>query len=149
MGKQFLNITIDNDILEKYNKYYFRKYPKRKKTPIPRPIHPSINQWMILQRPAMNNLKQTWKEFIEWLIKDLGYQDMKIDKYEMTFVTYMPTRRRSDPDNMSPKFIMDGFTEAGFIIDDDGQHLKALTLKTDYDKEHPRTEIYVTILDNE
>ena len=142
MDKQVLNITIDNEVLEKYNKYYFRKYPKRKKIPIQRPLHPSINQWMILQRPAMNNLKQTWKDFCIWLINDLGYKDMKLDKYEMTFVTYMPTKRRSDPDNMSPKFIMDGFTEAGFIVDDDGNHLKALTLK------HPRTEIYVTVLDD-
>jgi Holliday junction resolvase RusA-like endonuclease len=148
VDKNILNITIDNDVLERYNKYYFRKYPKRKKVPIERPMHPSINTWMILQRPAMNNLKQVWKEFIQWLIKDLGYQDMKLDKYEMTFTTYMPTKRRSDPDNMSPKFIMDGFTEAGFIIDDDGLHLKALTLKTDYDKEHPRTEICVNVLND-
>lgn len=148
MDKNVLNIIIDNDVLERYNKYYFRKYPKRKKVPIERPMHPSINTWMILQRPAMNNLKQAWKEFIQWLIKDLGYQDMKLDKYEMTFTTYMPTKRRSDPDNMSPKFIMDGFTEAGFIMDDDGLHLKALTLKTDYDKEHPRTEICVNVLND-
>ena len=148
VDRNILNITIDNEVLERYNKYYFRKYPKRKKIPIQRPLHPSINQWMILQRPAMNNLKQTWKEFCIWLINDLGYKDMKLDKYEMIFVTYMPTKRRSDPDNMSPKFIMDGFTEAGFIIDDDGNHLKALTLKTDYDKERPRTEIYVTVLND-
>jgi hypothetical protein len=44
---------------------------------------------------------------------------------------------------------MDGFTESGFIVDDDGLHLKALTLKTDYDKENPRTEIYVKILEND
>lgn len=145
-NKETLKLVIDNDVLTRYNKYYFEKYPKRKKIPIERPMHPSCNTWMILQRPAMNNLKQAWKEFCAWFIKDSGYENYKLEQFEMTFTTYMPTKRRSDPDNMSPKFIMDGFTEAGFIVDDDGMHLKALTLKTDYDKEHPRTEIDVVIL---
>ena len=140
-------LVLDKEVLDKYNKYYFKKYPKRHTIPIERPIHPSINVWMILQRQAMNNLKQTWKDFCKWWINDLGYQDCMLDKFEMTFITYMPTKRRSDPDNMSPKFIMDGFTESGFIVDDDGTHLKALTLKTDYDKDNPRTEIYVKTLD--
>ena len=142
-----LNLILDQSVLDKYNQYYFKKYPKRHKIPIERPIHPSTNTWMILQRQAMNTLKQTWKDFIIWWINDLEYQDYKLDKYEMIFTIYMPTKRRSDPDNMSPKFIMDGFTESGFIIDDDGAHLKALTIKTDYDKENPRTEIYVKILE--
>lgn len=144
---QELKLILDQSVLDRYNTYYFKMYPKRHKVPIERPIHPSINIWMIMQRPAMNALKQTWKEFCQWWIKDLGYQDYKLDQYEMTFAIYMPTKRRSDPDNMSPKFIMDGFTESGFIVDDDGTHLRALTLKTDYDKDNPRTEIYVKILE--
>ena len=145
MDKIFM--VLDNDVLDKYNKYYFEKYPKRHKVPIARPMHPSINVWMIMQRQAMNGLKQAWKDFIKWWVKDLGYQDKHLGKFEMTFTTYMPTRRRADPDNFSPKFIEDGFTEAGLIADDDGTHLKALTLKTDYDKENPRTEIEIKILD--
>lgn len=141
-----LKLVLDHSVLDRYNNYYFNQYPRRNKIPIERPIHPSTNTWMILQRQAMNNLKQVWKEFIIWWINDLGYQNYKLDKYEMIFTIYMPTKRRSDPDNMSPKFIMDGFTESGFIIDDDGTHLKALTLKTDYDKDNPRTEISVKIL---
>ncbi|WP_346961247.1 hypothetical protein [Clostridium sp.] len=93
----------------------------------------------------MNGLKQIWKDFIKWWVIDLDLVGLQLDKYEMKFTTYMPTRRRSDPDNMTPKFIMDGFTEAGFIVDDDGAHLLALTLATDYDKEYPRTEIEVFV----
>lgn len=141
----YLKLILDENVLSRYNDFYFRKYPKRKKVPIERPMHPSINTWMILQRPAMNGLKQTWKDFIKWWIIDLDLVGLQLDKYEMKFTTYMPTRRRSDPDNMTPKFIMDGFTEAGFIIDDDGAHLLALTLSTDYDKEYPRTEIEVFV----
>lgn len=147
MENREIQLIINQDILERYNEYYFRKYPKRKKVPIPRPIHESINTWMILQRPAMNNLKQRWKEFIVWWVDYLGLSDMKLQSFSMIFTTYMPTRRRSDPDNSVPKFILDGFTEAGFIEDDDGKHLKALTLSTDYDKDNPRTEIIVRVFD--
>ena len=58
----------------------------------------------------------------------------------------MPTKRRIDPDNTVPKMILDGFVESGFIVDDDGGHLKSLTLKTNHDKNRPRTEIEITIL---
>jgi Holliday junction resolvase RusA-like endonuclease len=140
-----ITLVLDRNVLDRYNKYYFNKYPKRKKIPIERPLHPSINVWMIMKRPAMNNLKQAWKEFVSWWLEDLGYQGMMLDKFEMTFTTYMPTKRRADPDNTVPKFILDAFTEVGFIVDDDGSHLKALTLKTDYDKDNPRTEIEIKI----
>ena len=96
-----------------------------------------------MQRPQMNVLIQKWKDFCIWWINSLGYNDMKLTEFEMIFTTYMPTRRRIDPDNTIPKFILDGFTESGFIVDDDGSHLKSLTLKTGYDKENPRTEIEI------
>lgn len=130
-------------MLNKYYEYYFSVHKKAKKNPIEHPYHPSINVWFVMQRPQMNALKQKWKDFCIWWIDSLGYNDMKLTEFEMIFTTYMPTRRRIDPDNTIPKFILDGFTESGFIVDDDGSHLKSLTLKTGYDKENPRTEIEI------
>ena len=127
--------------------YYFKKYPRRSKAPIEHPYHESINKWFVMQRPQMNALKQRWKEFCIWWIETLGYTNLKLDQFEMTFTTYMPTKRRIDPDNTTPKFILDGLSESGLIIDDDGKHLRSLTLKTDYDKERPRTEINIKILE--
>ena len=101
---------------------------------------------MILPRIQMNALKQKWKDFVFWWINDLGLQNRNLEKFEMTFTTYMPTKRRIDCDNTVPKFILDGFSEAGFIVDDDGSHLHSLTLKTGYDKNNPRTEIEVKVL---
>lgn len=146
-NENYIKLVLDQDVLNRYNKYYFKKYPKRSKIPIVHPYHESINKWFIMQRPEMNAWKQKWKDFCIWWINDLKYTNMKLEHFEMTFITYMPTRRRIDPDNTVPKAILDGFTESGFIVDDDGQHLKALTLKTNYDKDHPRTEIYVAVLD--
>lgn len=142
-----LNLVLDQKVLDGYNTYYFKKYPRRSKAPIEHPYHESINKWFVMQRPQMNALKQRWKEFCIWWIETLGYTNLRLDQFEMTFTTYMPTKRRIDPDNTVPKFILDGLVESGFIIDDDGRHLRSLTLKTDYDKERPRTEINIKILD--
>lgn len=144
-----IKLILDQDVLDRYYREYFRKFPKRKKRFIERPLHPSINTWMILQRPAMNNLKQQWHDFIDWWVHDLHLENEHLDRFKMKFTTYMPTKRCSDPDNTVPKFILDGFTDAGFIVDDCGTHLKELALSTDYDKDHPRTEIEVEILTGE
>lgn len=138
-----IKLIIDNNVLEKYNKYYFAKYPKRKKIPIDKPTHPSINKWMIMKRPQMNDLKQKWKDFIIWFVEENKLTNKKIEQCEMTFVSYFKTKIRKDCDNTVPKFILDGIAESGLIIDDDSLHLTSLTLKCGYDKEWPRTEIFI------
>lgn len=142
-----LKLVIDNKVLSDYEKYYFSVHPKAYKKPIDKPYHPSVNTWMIMQRPMMNALKQKWKDFILWFIKNQGYTNLHIEKCEMKFTIYYNTNRRHDIDNGVPKFILDGFSESGFILDDDSRHLTALTLQCGYDKENPRTEIEVIIGD--
>lgn len=140
-----LKLIIDNDIIERYEKHYFKLHPKAKKRPIEHPYHPSINTWMIMKRPMMNALKGKWKDFIIWFIEDQGYSNLHIEKCEMSFTTYFQTNRRHDADNTVPKFILDGFSESGFIADDDSSHLTSLTLQCFVDKNNPRTEITVNI----
>lgn len=144
--KRRIKLVLDESVLDKYNEYYFKIHPKRKKKPIARPIHESINKWMIMNRLAMNGLKQNWKDFIVWWVNDCGLKNQMIETCTIKFTSFMPTKRRSDPDNIVPKFILDGMTESKLIVDDDGTHLKELILSTDYDKDNPRTEIEITIL---
>lgn len=106
-----------------------------------------MNQWMIMKRPMMNALKQKWKDFIKWLIDNQGYTNLLIEKCEMIFTTYYKTNRRHDVDAACPKFILDGFAESNFIVDDDCKHVTSLLLKCDVDKDNPRTEIKVIIYD--
>lgn len=142
-----IKLMITNDTLTDYEQYYFKQHPKAKKKPIQNPYHPSINQWMIMKRPMMNALKQRWKDFIVWLINNQGYTNLHIEQCEMIFITYYKTNRRHDIDNSVPKFILDGFSESGFISDDDVTHLKKLTLQCGVDKNNPRTEIIIHILE--
>lgn len=138
-----MKLILDNDVLSKYEQYYFEQHPRAHKKPIPKPYHPSINEWFIKQRPELNALKQKWKDFIVWWIKDLGYEDKQLNKVKMTFTVYFDRNQSHDVDNQVPKFILDGFVEAGLIPDDDEKHLTELTLRTGYDKNNPRTEILI------
>ena len=143
-----IELVITNQTLADYEKYYFKHHLRAKKRPIDSPYHPSINQWMIMKRPMMNALKQRWKDFIIWLIDNQGYSNLHINQCEMIFTTYYKTNRRHDIDNSTPKFILDGFSESGFINDDDITHLVRLTLQCAVDKENPRTEIIIKILED-
>lgn len=143
MASDEIKITIDQALIDIYNSYYFKKYPARRKPPIDRPIHPSLNIWSTMTSLSRNGLKQKWREFVLWFIEELQIKNRNINTFDIEVTTYMPTRRRSDPDNFVPKFILDGLVEGGVIQDDDGKHLKHLILSTDYDKENPRTEIKI------
>lgn len=138
-----LKLVIDNSVLSKYNEYYFKKHPRAKKVPIENPYHPSTNRWMIMRRPEMNALKQKWKDFIVWMINDLGYKDMKINDCEIEVTTYRKINRAFDLDNTTIKFIQDGFVESGLLVDDNYKILKKLTLIGGVDKNNPRTEIVI------
>lgn len=144
--EQRIKMILDKSVLDNYNSYYFKLHPKAKKVPIEKPWHPSINQWCILPRIQMNALKQKWKEFGVWWIKELGYEGMKLDNFEVTQTIYFDSKRRHDIDNYTAKFLNDSWTEAGFIVDDDSEHYKKITMQNSYDKEHPRTEIEIKIL---
>ena len=143
MVSTMITLILDNEVLDKYSKHYFELHPKARKVPIKEPYHPSINAWFILRRPELNALKQKWKDFVVWWIEDLGYTNKQLNNCKMKFTVYFSTKRRHDVDNQVPKFILDGFTEAGFIVDDDESHLTELTLTTGYDKNNPRTVIEI------
>ena len=140
-----IKLVIDNNTLVEYEKYYFKQHPRATKKPIANPYHESINVWMIMKRPMMNALKQRWKDFICWHINQQGYSNLRIDKCDIQVKTFYKTNRRHDVDNSVVKFILDGFAESGFIIDDDSKHVQSLLLECFVDKDNPRTEFTIII----
>ena len=143
-----IKLSFDEDTLRRYEEEcYFVKHPKAKKKPIAQPYHESINVWMIMKRPAMNALKQRWKDFGVWLVEDHGYSNLRIEQCEMIYTVYYPNNRRHDADNSVPKFFQDSLVESGFVVDDDSTHIRSLTLRCEVDTKHPRTEILVKILE--
>lgn len=142
-------MVIDRDTLSRYEKYYFAIHTRAKKKPIPNPYHESINTWMIMRRAMMNALKQRWKDFIRWFVDEQGYANLHIEKCEVHQVIYYATNRRHDVDNSVPKFVLDGLVDGGMIVDDDMRHIVKLVLECGVDTDHPRTELYIRITDDE
>ena len=140
-----IRLVLDNEVLSRYERYYFSIHTKARRRPIAHPYHESINVWMVMKRPMMNALKQRWKDFIVWFIDDQGYTNLRIQKCDLEFTSYYPNHRRHDVDNSCPKFILDGLCESGFLVDDDCEHLTKLTLRCGVDLEHPRTEIVAVV----
>jgi Holliday junction resolvase RusA-like endonuclease len=136
-----IKIVIDNTVLDEYNKYYFDKYPRRKKVQILKPIPPSLNTWMIMRRFQMNAQKQAWKDFGRWLVSYNGLENKKLEKCKIEIEYFFDSKRRHDADNYTPKNLFDSFTVSGLLVDDDLSHVESLTIKGNYSKENPRTEI--------
>ena len=84
---------------------------------------------MILPRIQMNALKQKWKEFVKFWVKINKMDNRQLDDFDLIVTVFFNTKRRHDVDNQIPKFILDGLTEAGAIVDDDEKHLHSLTFK--------------------
>lgn len=140
-------MIIDADDVREFNEKYFKEHPTAKKAPIKAPQHPSINTYMTMHNQAANRLKQNWKEFIVWIIADLGMANKNIKKCRLTYRTYFKQNRRHDLDNISPKFILDGFVEAGLIEDDDSEHIISLTTECAVDAENPRIEFIIEVIE--
>ena len=138
-----IHLVIDKKVMQEYYDAYFEIHPRAQKIPLPYPYHESINKWMIMKRPAMNALKQKWKDFVVWFVANQGYANLRINRCDIEFHTYYSTSRRHDTDNSCPKFIIDGLCESGLIVDDDSNHVASLLLKCFVDSDRPRTEIFI------
>ena len=131
-----IKIIIDENLLNAYyNNYYFIKYPRRRKKPIDKPSFPTLNSWIIMPRIAMNELKQQWKEFGEWVINYHNYNNLNINNCSIYFEHTFKTKKRRDPDNYIPKFFLDAMVSSGMLIDDSLNVIKQLNLTCKYGKE--------------
>ena len=142
-------IVIDQQIVDEYNEYYFKHHPYARKKAVERPIMPTLNQIFILQRKQIANLKAKYKEFGIWLVKRYGFDNLRLEKFELDVHVYMPTRRRFDLDNCvgGVKLLADAFTETQMIVDDNCGNMTKLTVTGGYDKDNPRSEYILRVVE--
>lgn len=85
--------------------------------------------------------KKAWARKVAAAVGD-NKPNKPIEKSIVTLKYYFGTRHRRDPDNYSGKFLLDGLIEAGVIEDDSFNHI-TLRLEGGYDKDNPRTVLFV------
>lgn len=61
---------------------------------------------------------------------------------DVVIMYYFQTQTRHDADNYAGKFLLDGLTKAGVIVDDSMDHIR-LHIAGGYDRKNPRTVITV------
>lgn len=102
---------------------------------------PSLNVWS----------RQHWtkrKEKLDNLTGNLRLLALafKIPRYErpqVRVVYYFRTKRRRDPDNYAPKFILDALRYSGIIVEDNSEVLELLPVEFAVDAAMPRVEVFV------
>lgn len=142
--------VLTTDIMNEYARHYFKLHPKARKHPLLTgklknitPIMPSQNQTMAMVRMAENNLKQKWKDFIIWWVEKLGWSNLMINEVEVYIDFYFWNMTDRDiTDNYNLKFINDGLTASGFLLEDNCWELQQAHYRfRGLDRKFPRTVI--------
>lgn len=129
-------IEFTQELLDEWTKLYFKEHPRSRKKPLETPAQPSLNKWIILMRIAMNKMKQDYKSFVEFVVRENGLNDLGISECKCRYITYRKSKGRIDLDNTTPKFILDGLTAeaSGVLVDDSSTCITELTLLDEYRK---------------
>ena len=105
---------------------------------------PSLNQFAGRENAnEYRAAKSQWTRTVFYTAR--ACKDRPAEPYQLADVEimyYFPTRGRHDADNYAGKFLLDGLTKAGVIVDDDMSHIR-LHIAGGYDKRQPRTVITV------
>lgn len=136
MNKETVTVHFTEELLEEWTKEYFKTHPRAKKNPIKYASHESLNTWHTMHRINKNNLKQNMKEFTMFVSDKNNTSQLGISKCRCKVIIYKASKTRCDPDNYSPKMVMDGLTAdaSGTIVDDGDSCIKSLTIEIEYRK---------------
>lgn len=112
----------------------------------------SLNELLVIpDRFMMNGLKEKWGDLGEWIAKYYNIEEKMYSDAVIEFRIYGATKANRDLDNISAgiKFLNDGlFVKSKAFVDDNYNHINPLITVGDYDKDNPRTEIRITLIED-
>lgn len=107
--------------------------------------HPSLNDWTRLHYKKSWELKKYWEQLIGYksnhITKDRDFT--KIKKGLILIKYYFPNGNRRDPDNYTPKFILDGLVKAGILKDDSWRNITLVLEYPEFNADKEETEITI------
>lgn len=141
-----ITLIIDVAEFEDYKAKIKHKNPN-KKMKLKSHMWTSINVWANQNRYVKNDIKQSYHDFIKYVIIKYGLNGLNLSKYELTYTFYWKTKHKKDLENYIGKNVIDGLVECNFLEDDNHTMLISSTLKFGgYDKDNERVEMEFTIL---
>ena len=113
----------------------------------------SLNEILVIQnRMTMNGIKHKYGELGLWLAERCDIKDKLYSNAVVEYRIFKHTNAKADNDNLASgcKFINDClFVESNAFIDDNFNHINPLIFGIEVDTENPRTEIRVSIIEDE
>jgi hypothetical protein len=157
-------ITIDRELIRKYNEQYFEEYPKRKKSFFmnnwkskkkkPKELYSvlSLNDLLPINSMSYSNLKSQWGDLGVWVAKEHNLLNKNIENCIVEYRIFSENLAHKDCDNSigGSKLLNDGlFVSSNMMTDDNYSHINPFIGGIEYDKEHPRLEIRITVINKD
>jgi len=149
--------------MKEYEEYYFKKNPrcrksyfknnwKNKKIKKVKYLYTvlSLNDLLPINSMVYSSLKKQWGDFGEWLASYYKLSNLNLENAVVEYRIFNETKIRKDCDNYSAKILNDGlFSKSGMFKDDSYYFINPFISGMEYNKDNPRTEIRISIIDEE
>lgn len=110
-------------------------------------VPPTINKYIgRTNRWEYQNDKKRYSRMVKYSVLNKYSTIKKCKKCNIEVVYYFKTRIRHDPSNYD-KFLLDALVDSEIIEDDNYDVIKRFTTIGSYDKENPRVEINIEVLE--
>lgn len=133
--KKEISILFNQEVVDKYKEYYFKKYPKRKKFDIKQTAL-SLNQFTAMVRMVQAGEKIKYHEFCLFVLEYYNIPKLKLNDCSLHIHFIWGDNRRRDFDNYSitNKFYADAFVEYGLLEDDSFKQINSVLTTMEYIK---------------
>lgn len=110
----------------------------------------SLNELLPIDSMAYKTLKERWGDLGKWLATENDLDEKLFSNSIVELSIFNEGRANTDADNFGAvKTLNDGlFVQSNMFIDDNYKHINPFLICVNMDKEHPRTEIKITVLDD-
>lgn len=108
----------------------------------------NLNTYRNQDRFHEHKVKEAYQSIVRKQLKE--YRFSKFDKIEIDFVLYKGSKRRIDRSNflsIHEKYFCDALSELKIIEDDNDSYIESTRYFSAYDKNDPRVEIYIYVID--
>lgn len=103
-----------------------------------------------LAEPKAGTGKARWTSLVQMLCRVSPERPKQPYSYSDVFLIYhFSSNVRHDADNYAGKFLLDGLTKAGVIVDDDMNHIRLHISQGRINRKNPWTEIIVNEVKHE
>jgi hypothetical protein len=131
-------VEFNQDNLDRFLNEYYKTHRKGKKPIIEEPISRSMNKILVItNRIVQNNHKKNHGLYVEFVLKELGFEKLGISETDLEIEFVFPTKVRHDLDNYIAgiKEYMDTFSGLGTILDDNYSVIKSIKATARYEKD--------------